>query len=769
MPAAKTIGGQPVRFLRETALTAAAGGALLVFCASLLLIDPGYFWTDDYQTANLPGLCECARAWSHGELPLLSPSAWRGGALAAEYPHGAFAPMPTLCVLAAAGLGLTLPLTAALVSAVHLAVLAAGAFRLARQRGLSVDLALLVAWVCSLNGFIFFTGGRIWVPHLISFAWVPWFWWALERTLAQSSGPARVILPGIFLTLVITAGWHFTVVMAGILSVWLLLRDRAQQRSWRSLWPTLGVWAIGLGLSAPAWMMFLEYIPSTARGQGNQVWFYTGWMVSLDSLTAFLFPHVTIAPIWDVRKPHVPVELFGGLVPLVILAAALIREGRAAFRALRWEWGLCAFLFVLAASPSIGNFRYSFRWLALFFLVLALIAGHTLARLRTANLTREVPLPNLGLWCFFLVLIVWCRALMLAPVPTLMMSSLALAFLLVSCLWLQVDARWAPDSFLRQAMPLCVVLATSWITFAKCAPFSEVATWPIGEQIREPGALDPGIRYASLYTLEDILDEDANRLIEPKRGKGVELYPGNLAMYSGLEFINGYSPTKPAGMESVLPFRDHGFVTVPDGERLLRTETGPRGLLSRLGVDGLVISDTFASSRPLLRANGWREAARVEGGTVLHREGRSPRVRAIEQAEVLPREAFATARLSEVTETRNSAQVEVADSAEGETLIVFSRPWYPGYRATLDGKALPVEVVDLMLPAVRLPVGARGRLVLEYRPRSLVLGGWTAALTGLVMVLISFSHNGASAKRIHREELVHEGGHSLRRAGNAVA
>src|SRR5216683_1760301 len=122
-------------FFREAGLTAAAGASLLLFCASLLPLDPGYFWTDDYQTANLPGAWDIARAWHQGELPLLSPSSWRAGAVAAEYPFAAFSPLQTLCVVLAFESGLSLPLSAALLSSIHLAVLASGAFRLARQRG----------------------------------------------------------------------------------------------------------------------------------------------------------------------------------------------------------------------------------------------------------------------------------------------------------------------------------------------------------------------------------------------------------------------------------------------------------------------------------------------------------------------------------------------------------------------------------------------------------------------------------------------------------
>src|SRR5262249_36091054 len=70
----------------------------------------------------------------------------------------------------------------------------------------------------------------------------------------------------------------------------------------------------------------------------------------------------------------------------------------------------------------------------------------------------------------------------------------------------------------------------------------------------------------------------------------------------------------------------------------------------------------------------------------------------------------------------------------GETLVIFSRPWFPGYRAECNGRPMPVEVFDLILPAVRLPAGTSGRVVLEYRPAPFVLGCCITASCAAVIV-----------------------------------
>jgi hypothetical protein len=53
----------------------------------------------------------------------------------------------------------------------------------------------------------------------------------------------------------------------------------------------------------------------------------------------------------------------------------------------------------------------------------------------------------------------------------------------------------------------------------------------------------------------------------------------------------------------------------------------------------------------------------------------------------------------------------------------------------VDGRRVPVEVVDLTLPAVRLP-GGSGVVELRYQPASLIVGCWVAVLTLLAVGLL---------------------------------
>src|SRR5947208_16436132 len=66
--------------------------ALTVIAFSILLLahDALIFWNDDYEISILPVFADMARAWNHGEIPLLSPFSWVCGNLAGEFQYGVF-------------------------------------------------------------------------------------------------------------------------------------------------------------------------------------------------------------------------------------------------------------------------------------------------------------------------------------------------------------------------------------------------------------------------------------------------------------------------------------------------------------------------------------------------------------------------------------------------------------------------------------------------------------------------------------------------------
>ncbi len=85
---------------------------------------------------------------------------------------------------------------------------------------------------------------------------------------------------------------------------------------------------------------------------------------------------------------------------------------------------------------------------------------------------------------------------------------------------------------------------------------------------------------------------------------------------------------------------------------------------------------------------------------------------------------------------RLPGRIRLATHASNDAQLVTTIPWYPGWRATVDGR--PVELVraNFAFSAVRTPAGDH-EIVLEYAPRSWTIGLAIAALATLVAIALA--------------------------------
>ena len=278
-------------FTLRTGFGAVVAAALTILFSVLLLAhDPLVFWNDDYEISILPVFADMARAWNHLEFPLLSPYSWVCGNLAGEFQYGVFSVFINALIICVWKLPLTFPQQAAAISIAHLAVLSCGAFMLARGRQLSIPLSIFVALVAPLNGWIICWGADDWFGALGAFTWLPWAWWAAERALNAKGSRWRFLWPAPFIYLLVTGGFPYTVLMLGLVLLWLTLRtifqigaidnvsptrtrpnesggsvSRGYLKQLTRIWPLFVGVILGLGLAAPAWLALLDYVHGSAR------------------------------------------------------------------------------------------------------------------------------------------------------------------------------------------------------------------------------------------------------------------------------------------------------------------------------------------------------------------------------------------------------------------------------------------------------------------------------------------------------------------------
>lgn len=415
-------------------------------------------------------------AFRAGQLPLWSPDIFGGVPLLANPQLGTFYPLNWLFTF------LRAPEAIRYSVLIHIFLASLGVYvlfyRLSQARGGFSGHALIAALVYGFGGHL---GAHVeQINQLQGLALLPWCFWLYDKSIAKVNWRQKVlytILLSMIWAMQIFAGHTQTVFITGIaLGVYCFLASaRYRSIDWRSIGMNLamlGVAAcVALLLAIPQLIPTLELsaLSNRSSGLGGQ------------GATAFSLPPTYIG---RALLPNYDGQLFGeyvAYVGVVGLGLALVGLFATANR-LSIIWGAIALvgLFLalgrfnplyafLVELPGFNLFRVPARWLALYSLAMAILAG-----CGSKTLTRNLPLNNrliAGIASF----IVLCMALtsilpMLAPqlavqaediigsaIPTQMtLLGWAIAFVgFISLLWLPRIAQ------IRRWMTILVILAIS--------------------------------------------------------------------------------------------------------------------------------------------------------------------------------------------------------------------------------------------------------------------------------------------------------------------
>jgi hypothetical protein len=705
--------------LRKNFFGAIIAGLIVVgFSLALLWHDPLVFWNDDYELSILPVFADVARSWSEGHLPLLSPYSWVCSNLAGEFQYGTFSVFINAAVVLIWKFPLTFPQQAAALSIAHLFVLAAGAFLLARDRKFSFPVSIFVALIAALNGWIICWGATDWFGALGAFAWLPWAWWGLERALDQQRTRWRFLWPAPFVYLVVTGGFPYTVLMLVLLIVWLAVKSLVETRSWMWILPMMIGAALGFGMSAPAWLAIFDYVHGSARElqTADAHW---QWIVPWRALPGLILPCWTVnwADFFTHYLPHTATELAGGVVAPAALIAGFIWQPRRLIRRMKWELVLLLVVLLLAMIPTAGVFRWSFRWLPLFHLVIALCAAEVL-KVRPKSPTGST---------MVLLLIVVTIPMSIFGLAGNYGPTVTWAYFQVAVIWALCELFLPRMRFRDWAAPVAT-FAILLATYLCIPPNCGVPKYNLSQELLDPAPLDPQRLYLSIYP-----PPESTYRIEKKSGPfGQLVRPGSTSMWAGLHLMNGYSPILPAGVAREFDFRIHGEINLHEAEYLVWSQSNSNGLLAQLGVDGLVVA--WDSGLDPALGPDWEFVTSTEEGAVYHRIGAPlARVRSVTSIDSRPNDQFSIATISAIDDSRNQVTADVDVARGGSTaLLTFSRPFFPGYEARLGNQKLRVDSYRGLFPIVEVPSGSHGKLTLIYRPWWLTLGSGIAGASLLV-------------------------------------
>lgn len=678
------------------------------------------------------------RAW---RLPLWNPYAFAGVPFFA-HPHSA-----TLFPLTA--LAYVLPLTTALTLAAALKLAAAGVamYWFLRVLSLTRAAALTGALAFQLSGPM--VGWLLW-PFSSTLIFLPLLFGLAER-LRGAGGARPVALIAVTVALDLFAGYPQGAFQdAAAATVWVLMRAVSAGAPIALLLRWAGGVTLGAALAAIQIVPFLEYLRDSAVFAYRAQWTPTLTIPFRATLTA-LMPYFFGRGTDYVGDWHLSIVLvFVGVVPLVMLPIAVIAGRRRPearfFIALATLTAAVSYgmpmVSDIAALPVMSLMRNLVLGHLTVFAVCALAAiaidetSHLVATRWPAAITKGWAILLVGIGLAAMLNLDESRQAKLWPHYAWFVATLTTAAIVVL-------VRVRAGAGRRSAIALVVVQAVSALPFVV--------------------SYNPVIDARRFYPTPPLL----TRLQSATRDGSRVTLTGSTGTVYGLFEMQGFDAMTPRRIEDVvgaigsgramaMGFRDNPLAVHGD-EPLSAIKVVRSPAFDLFGVRYVVVGPREASPRPGLvldydgpDARVWRNDAALprafvvfnarcvddQAGLSLIRQGRVPF-----RDEVLlgdcddPPITGRSGTGSATIERYDATAVMIAAATDAPGFLVLTDTWFPGWRARVDGREVPIMRADHAFRAVSLPAGQH-RVELVYRPTSLRIGLIiTAVAAPLVLVL----------------------------------
>ncbi|MEB3370439.1 GtrA family protein [Saccharopolyspora mangrovi] len=664
---------------------AAAGVALATagLASMPLLVNPSFYFADDSAAQFLPMWHRLGERLLSGQWALgLEPDSWMGGNLAAESLFGIWNPVHLLDFALVALIG-DLAVAAAVVKIQFLVLLAVGTFLLCRGHGAKPAAASAVSVALPVSGFVLHFQAASWAGGLMGFAWLPWAWWALRRHVADG---APALLPFVLCYLCVSAGDPY-----GLLALCLVFAALAVEFGPRRLL------AIGASVALCLPLVFWPVLATSAVGwRSGRELFNSGLLVPgvgdlLNASTPAFLPQIISFGDYRMSVPATFLAWFA--VPLLPW--------------LHWRampWRRCVGVLVVAGcyallclGPSnVWMFRWPLRHIAVLHLaVVVLLAVALSAGLRRDRArSRAAASALLVLLGGYLAIAAWP-----AQAPKHVIGLVLVAVLLVCAL------RARPFVVLHLGTALVLGLQLLWFPINR-----DVANYNFPTDVAALRRDHADLRGGTVVQVA------ARELIPPEeiadRSAWSHLLLGNMPAAAGVASLVSYTGIGHDAMHLALCLNYFGATCPHAYDRLW----GPDRLADQLKATHVVVQRRL---REVTDAPpGWRITHRSAEVSVLTRAKPVP----------WPGGRVSAARGVRVIEDvqRNARTEVVRFTGSGD--LVFARLSWPGYRAAVNGREVPVTATDAGLLTVRIPRDvAGGAVTLSWAP--------PGARTGLLLLV----------------------------------
>ena len=643
----------------------------------------------------------------HG-LPFWSTAILGGYPFAADPLSGLWYPPGWLALV------FPLPLGFNLLVAMHLLFGGLGMVLLLRAEGLSRPAALLGGLAFEVLPKLFAHYGAGHLTLLYAVPWTPWLLLCTRRALCSTNHVSRFTLwlwPPIILALICLADIRWAVYAGVIWLAYVLFNNHLSARKLPGL--IIGLFFqifLAALLSAPVWLPLLEFTRLSTRAHLSAA-DVLAYSLPPARLLGLLFPDFGGFHEW---------MLYPGVVVLTLSLLAVLWSA-VRCRARFWVWGAALslvfslgsalpFLVILSRLPGLDLLRVPSRALFLAGLSLAALGAYSLDHILTGPSLVEKRRAGL------LLAVIAGFALLLSGGIWTLTAGLPLNFAwgtglaLAGAIWISLGLRRQVSTGLWLGFLLGLSLFDLVVVdHSLLVPRSPITVLSEGEAAARYLAAQPGP--FRVYSPSYSLPQQTAAQYRLELADGVD----PLQLQSYVSYMEKASGVPGTGYSVTLPPFANGdqaranAASLPDPARLGLLNV--RYVVSEfdLPVQGLELEATFGETR------------------IYRNRMALPRAW-IQSEDAMPGEQSRPVVLS----SRSPDQINL--TVEGPGLLVLSEIIYPGWKAWVDGKPAPVQVVAGLLRGVTLEPGPH-RVVFAFQPMSIYI---SLVLAGLGFLLLVF-------------------------------
>jgi hypothetical protein len=691
----------------------------IVFTSVLFFED--FFFIDDAQNAFLPFYKEIGRIWLSGHLPLLTTNIFFGGNILVDMMHSPFSPQTILTGLLANQVA-SFRVAANFLAWFNITLIIAGAYWLGRILTIRASYAFLFGFIVATNPVFLYVYTASWWNFASAFAWFIVSFAALLQFRLNQSAWGFVVAVLFLCFLFATAGTHMQFAYIICFSVMLVL-EGYHNRSLKRLMNIVFI-AVCAGLISAIPLMS-EYILSSSIIVRSSAFSNVGnflvppWGSIINAFNPFYATYMNAFGGYS----FIPFSLaYIGIISILLLFSDKKALPFPFNYQLIFFLAIILILFVFSSS-NFGPMRWPFRYLPVWSMMVSMIVIFHLEK-AVFNFSRT-QIYRFGGLIFGAT---WIQ----------LFSSESFVF------------KWKNIGFALLFLFLCIGLVKYFLKF-KDEPkkrigllwFVTVIAW-VGMLAKTHSLGEGGLLYNPNLTeqISGLPSEFPSRYVlgltpndQSKNFDATDLGSAQILLFGEkkLQSINGYSPINHIGLRKLFPSLSAHGIFIP--KESLKNISQPSEVDKNI-FDYQIMNIGFISA--------WKKDITPEISTLLVRADLKVEPYLDNNKVLIKPEKIRTVEGSLTYQSIDgSVKFEREDGMMHEwfqvkktdvnRILIFSRVYWLGYHAVINGVEYPVSAYKNALVKVAIPAKVSGKMHLYYEPISWKYTKWSL-ISGIILL-----------------------------------